>query len=97
MSGHSSNPLARLAAQQRAAREATTAEPISYVPVAKKDEILVYTVQRIYAICRPVSGTSETGETNHWTLTFDVGEGTSVRMDVQPNPQQPHTNGGFKA
>jgi hypothetical protein len=67
------------------------------VPASKKDELLAYTVQRIYAVCHPITRTSGTGQTTHWTLTFDVGEGKSVRMDIQPNPQQPHTNGGDKA
>ncbi|KAH9861418.1 hypothetical protein J1614_011164 [Plenodomus biglobosus] len=80
-----------------ATREAALANPISYVPPSKKDEILAYTVQRIYAVCQPITRTSGNGQTNHWTLTFDVGEGKSVGMDVQPNPQQPHTNGGDKA
>jgi hypothetical protein len=97
MSGQSSNPLALLAAQQRAAREASAANPVSYVPASKKDEILAYTVQRIYTVCHPITPTSGNGQTNHWTLALDVGEGKSVGMDVQPNPQQPHTNGGDKA
>ncbi|KAH7406412.1 hypothetical protein DE146DRAFT_786260 [Phaeosphaeria sp. MPI-PUGE-AT-0046c] len=97
MSGQSLNPLALIAAQQRAAREAATAKPISYVPPSKKGEILGYTVERIYAVCHPVSPTSGSGETNHWTMKFDVGEGKSVSLDIQPDPRRPHTNGGFKA
>lgn len=97
MSSQSVNPLALIAAQQRAAREAAAAKPISYVPASKKDEILARTVQGIYAICHPISPTSGNGQTNHWTLIFDIGGGESVSMDVQPNPAQPHANGGDKA
>jgi len=44
-----------------------------------------------------VTVTSGNGKTNHWTLSFDVGNGRGVRLDIGPNPQQTHTNGGGKA
>jgi hypothetical protein len=62
-----------------------------------RDEIRTYNVLKIYAVCHPKSAASGTGKTNHWTLSFDVGNGQGVRLDIQPNPLQTHTNGGMKA
>ncbi|OCK83771.1 hypothetical protein K432DRAFT_401764 [Lepidopterella palustris CBS 459.81] len=98
MSTENSNLFAQIAAQQQAAAAAAAAaNPVSYIPASKRDEIRAQTVLKIYAVCHPVTPASGTGKTNHWTLSFDIGSGRGVRLDLQPNPQQPHTNGGSKA
>lgn len=90
-------PSPLIAAQQQAAAAAAAANPVLYVPASARDEIRTYNVLKIYAVCHPKSAASGTGKTNHWTLSFDVGNGQGVRLDIQPNPLQTHTNGGMKA
>jgi hypothetical protein len=70
---------------------------VFYIPASRREEIRAYTVLKIYAVCHPKSAASGSGKTNHWTLSLDIGNGRSVRLDIQPNSQQPHTNGGSKA
>lgn len=94
-----SNLFAQIAAQQQAAAAAATANPVSYVPPSRRDAIRAYPVLRLLAVChQPTTIAGGTGKTNHWTLTFDVGDNTSVRLDIQPNSSIPlHTNGGQRA
>jgi hypothetical protein len=92
-----SNAFAAIAAQQQAAAAAAAANPVFYIPASRREEIRAYTVLKIYAVCHPKSAASGSGKTNHWTLSLDIGNGRSVRLDIQPNPQQSHTNGGSKA
>jgi hypothetical protein len=94
-----SNLFAQIAAQQQAAA-AAAANPVSYVPASRRDVIRAYPVLRLLAVCHPpTTTTGGTGITNHWTLTFEVSDSKSVRLDIQPNPNpsQIHTNGGQKA
>lgn len=95
MSSQTPNPLAQLAAQQRAA--AAAANPVFYVPASERDQIRGYFVLKVYAVCHPKTSDSESGETNHWTLSFDIGNGESVGLDIQPDLSKSYTNGGFKA
>lgn len=97
MSGQQSNLFAQIAAEQQAAAAAAAANPVSYVPASGRDEIRAKMVLKVYAVCHPMTATSGNGKTNHWTLSFDIGNGQGVRLDIQPNPQRPHTNGGDKA
>ncbi|KAF2679673.1 hypothetical protein K458DRAFT_115815 [Lentithecium fluviatile CBS 122367] len=97
MASKTSNLFAQIAAQQQAAAQAAATNPVTYVPGSKQDEIRGYTVLKAYAVCHPVAPGSGSGKTNHWTLSFDVGSRRGVRFDLQPNPQQLHSNGGMKA
>ncbi|KAF1850956.1 uncharacterized protein K460DRAFT_400990 [Cucurbitaria berberidis CBS 394.84] len=98
MSNQISELFAQIAAQQRAAAATAAANPVSYIPRSKKEEIRAQLVLKIYAICHPMSDDSGNGATNHWTLSFDIGNGHGVSLNAQPNPQQPpHTSGGDKA
>lgn len=54
-------------------------------------------IHKIYFVCHPLTAAVAAGGTNHWTMSLDVGDGQGVRFDLQPNPQQTHTNGGSKA
>ncbi|KAF1962483.1 hypothetical protein CC80DRAFT_161789 [Byssothecium circinans] len=93
----SENLLAQIAAQQQAAAAAAAANPVSYIPTRNKDWIREQKVLSICAVCHPLTATSGTGKTNHWTLSFDIGNGQGIGFDIQPNYQQTHTGGGMKA
>ncbi|KAF2641395.1 hypothetical protein P280DRAFT_517598 [Massarina eburnea CBS 473.64] len=91
----SENLFAQIAAQQQAA--AASASPVSYILPSNKDWIRAQNVLKIYVVCHPITCTSGNGTTNHWTLVFDIGDGRSVEMNAQPDPQRPYINGGMKA
>ncbi|KAF2676660.1 hypothetical protein K458DRAFT_492313 [Lentithecium fluviatile CBS 122367] len=97
ISAQNSNLFAQIAAQQQAALAAAAANPVTYVPASKTNEIREKLVLKIYAVCHPIMTTSGTGKTNHWTLSFDVGNRQGVRVDIQPDPRQHAANGGNKA
>ncbi|KAF1818422.1 uncharacterized protein K489DRAFT_405001 [Dissoconium aciculare CBS 342.82] len=74
--------------------------PIKYVPAPKKAEIQARSVSCLHTIAEPPAAGPHPGSlTNHWCLYLETGEGESVCVNAQPNPQQGATTieGGFKA
>lgn len=70
--------------------------PVQYIPANQKDYIRGLQVLEFSADAHRVSSGAKT---NHWALYLAIGNGQSVRIDVQPNPQRAATTiqGGSKA
>ena len=88
---------AQLVAAQNARNAAMASNPISYIPASMRQEIREKTVLKVFVVCDSITPRSGDGTTNHWTFAFDVDNGQSVRLDVQPDYNQRQPNGSMKS
>lgn len=82
----------RMAAVQRAAAGASASKPVLYIPASRQEIIREKLVRGIYLIYHPekhVAGTTES--TDHWTFSFDIGNGHSLGLNIQSSFNQSYT------